>query len=410
MNTIINAGSNLPHTSNINRNHSISGVSYTKPIKQDVFFTALNKPYKLAKAKSEKDIPDDANIFLFTSDAKVKLPPGRDAKECILSDKGFGFWTRFFGGEEANGMVLKSNHVDYAHGDLTLNRRTKGLIEVDNAEVNQLENVTMVILKNNANVKFIDKVDNIDAFDSTMGNVNIEDAIHLNGNCKLDSIKAYTVIAYPGDYIKNSDTNLIACKENKNKPGVYTIVDNAKAAIGAEFTQAKVGKLKANDLIFNDSIGDDIEANCSLEFSNSVVNHLKLGAVKKMSDCKIKRFDLDNAATDLKMFGKIQIDQMNLRNDEGTIFIFPKTTELGEKVDNYIKELNIVNDYPCPNPRPRIKIQGPIDIEKIEFKNNAGVIDITRPEDPNKPIKIINGYLNYDAPESPVPKIDDMDV
>ena len=44
MNTIINAGSNLPHTSNINRNHSISGVSYTKPIKQDVFFTALNKP------------------------------------------------------------------------------------------------------------------------------------------------------------------------------------------------------------------------------------------------------------------------------------------------------------------------------------------------------------------------------
>ena len=410
MNTIINACSNIQHNSNINRNNSVCGLSSTKPVKQDVFFTSLNKPFKLAKAKSEKDIPDDANIFLFTSDAKVKLPEGRNAKECILSDKGFGFWTRFFGGEEANNMILKSNHVDYAHGDLTLNRTTRGQIEVDNADVNQIESVSMVILKNNANVKFINNVDNIDAYDSTMGDVKINDAIHLNGNTSSDFIKAYTIVAYPGDYIKNSDSNLLACKENKNKPGVYTVVDNAKAAMGAECTQANVGKLKAHDLIFKDSIGNDIQADCGLEFSNSVVNHLKLGTIKKMSDCKIKRFDLENTATDLKMYGKIQIDKLNLRNDEGTLFIFPKTTEFGEKIDNYIKEINIVNDYPCPNPRPKLKIQGPIDIDKVVFCNNFRMLEVTRPEDPKKPIKIINGIIKYDAPESPVPTIDDMDV
>ncbi len=410
MNTRIDAGINNSYRNNTTQIKSSITPSFSKAVKNDIFFKALNKPFKLANAKTIKDIPADANIFLFTCDSKVKLPEGRDAKECILSDKGVGFWTRFFSGDDANKMILKSNNVEYAHGDLASNRTTQGVIELDNANVNQIEKVSMVNLKNNSNVKFIDNVDNIDAFDSTMGDVKISGAIHLNGNTKSDSLKAYTVIAYPGDYIKKSHTNFLACKENKNKAGVYAIVDEAVANEGAEITQAKVGKLKAHDLIFNDSIGDHIEGDYGLEFNNSVVNYLKLGKIKKMEDCRIKKFDLDNTVTDLKLFGKIQIDELNLKNDEGTLFIFPKNTEFGEKVPNYIKHINIVNDYVCPNPRPKIKIQGPIDIERVEFCNNFGMLEVTRPEDPKKPIKIINGIIKYDAPEDPIPQVDDIDI
>ncbi len=377
--------------------------------KQDIYFKGLSKPYNMSKAKKQEDIPEDANIFLFNCKSTVNLPEGRSAKECILTDKGFGFWARFFGSDDANKMLLKNNDVEYAHGDLTGEKKTCGVIEVDNSNVNQIENVTMVRLKNNANVNFIDNVDEIDAFDSTMGDVKIKGAIHLNGNTKSDKLKAYTVVTYPGDIVNNSESNFLACKEDINQPDTYSQVNNANASIAADITQAKIGTLKTGDLIFNNSQGNHVEANYGVEFNNSVVDYLKIGTVKRMSGCKIKKFDLINTGNDIKFYDKVQIDELNLSNDEAKLFIIPKPS-WGEKSNNYIKTLNIKNDYKCPSPRPRIKIQGPINIDKVVFYNNFGVLEVTQKENHEKPIYVVNGIVKYNVPTEPIPDCDDLDI
>ena len=405
-------GSNINTMSLHNSSCKVSGIyNKTNPLKNDVFFKAsnLSKPYNLTKAKSQKDIPDDANIFLFTPKSSVYLPEGRSAKECILSDKGFGFWTKFFGGEEANTMRLKRNDVDYAHGDLIDERRVSGVIEVDDSKVNQIENVTMVKLKNNADVRFIDKVDELDAFDSNMGEVTVSGSIHLNGNTSSDKLRAYTVVAYPGDKIGDVKSNLLACKSDVNLPNRFTEIGNAVATEGAEVSQTKIKKLKTKDLMFNNSLGGDVEAVSALEFNNSVVDHLKLSCVKKMSGCKIKKFDFTNVGNELKLYDKIQIDELNLDNEESKLFVFPKT-EWGNKSDSYIKNINIKTDVSCPNPRPKLKIQGDINIERVMFHNSPGVLELTRPKDPERPIKVINGIVTYNVPSEPVPEIDDLDV
>ena len=402
-----NISSHNSNRYNITNNYiSRSHMLRTNVKQNDVFFRGLSKTYNLAKANKQEDIPDDANIFLFNCKTKVHLPEGRSAKECILTDKGFGFWAKFFGGEEANKMLLKKNDVEYAHGDLTGDRRTCGLIEVDNANVNQIDNVTNVVLKNNANVSYIDKVDELDAYDSTLGDVSIKGAIHLNGNTKSDNLKAYTVIAYPGDKINTVKSQFIGLKPNINDVNAYSEVKDVIADLGADITQAKVDNLKTKDLIFNDSIGKNIDAIYGVDFKNSVVDYLKLAVVKKMSGCKINKFDLTGSSPNLKLYDKVQINEFNIKNDELNLFVFPKR-DLGEGTNNYIKRINI--DSP-EDSYPKIKIQGDIDIDIIEFKNQPGTVDMTKSKNPKKPIKVINGFLNYDAPLSQVPEIDDLDV
>lgn len=402
---------NVNYSKNYNiTNHYINNSLLHKTAPQnDLFFKGLSKPYNLSKAKKQEDIPDDANIFLFNCKNTVNLPEGRSAKECILSDKGFGFWSKFFNGEDGNKMLLKKNDVEYAHGDLTDDNRTCGIIEVDNSNVNQIDNVTNVRLKNNANVNFIDKVDEIDAFDSTMGDVSIKGAIHLNGNTKSDKLKAFTVVAYPGDKIGKVESTFLACKENLNKSNTFSEVDDAYAESGADITQGKIKKLKTKDLIFNNSLGGEIDAAYGIEFNNSAVDHLKLNCVKKMTGCKIKKFDLNNTSNELKFYDKVQIDELNLNNDESTFFIFPKQ-EWGEKTNNYIKTINIKTMPPYENPRPKLKIQGDIDIEKVVFHNSPGRLELTRAEDPDRKIKVINGYVKYNVPPDPVPDCDDLDL
>ena len=106
-----------------------------------------------------------------------------------------------------------------------------------------------------------------------------------------DKLRAYTVVAYPGDKIGDVKSNLLACKSDVNLPNRFTEIGNAVATEGAEVSQTKIKKLKTKDLMFNNSLGGDVEAVSALEFNNSVVDHLKLSCVKKMSGCKIKKFD-----------------------------------------------------------------------------------------------------------------------
>lgn len=381
---------------------------HTLPLKQDAFFCGLNKPYNMSNAKTVNDIPEDANIFLFNCDNKLSIPEDREIKECILTDKGFSFWKRLTNGEDGNLMKLKNNNVEYAHGDLVENHTTYGVIEANNSNIKQIEGVTMLRLKNNSKVDFINKIDNMDAFDSTIGEASIKNSIHLNGNCKADNLEAFTVIAYPGDIIDKISSNMLGCKSDENKPDKYVIVNEANIKEGTELSQTKINKLKTKDLIMNNAVAKEIDAAYGLQIDNAAVDYLKLARVVNLTNCKLKKFDLLDTSSGVKFNDKIQIDELNIYDDTAKLFFFPKD-EWGNKTNNYIKKINVTEQEGCIYHDPKLKIQGDIDIDTVEFKFRPGLLELTRPEDPKKHIKVINGFIRYNAPKDVPPQEDDIE-
>ncbi len=408
MDIITNSFCNRVNERSLKNNLHKGNIKQTLPLKQDTFFSGLNKPYNMSKAKSSKDIPEDANIFLFNCDNKLSIPPDREIKECILTDKGFGFWKRLADGEDGNIMKLKNNNIEYAHGDLTENHRTFGVIEVDNSNVKQIEGVTMLRLKNNSRVGYINQIDEMDAFDSTIGDATVKNAIHLNGNCSANNLKAFTVIAYPGDKIDKISSNMLGCKSDENKPNEYVIVNEANVEEGTELSQVKINKLKTKDLMMNNAVAKDIDAAYGLQIENAAVDHLKLARVVNLTNCKLKTFDLLDAASGVKFNNKIQIDEFNIYDDVAKLFFFPKD-EWGNKTNNYIKKINVTEQEGCIYGDPKLKIQGDIDIGTIEFKYRPGVLELTRNYDPNKHIEVINGSVKYNAPKDKPPEEDDIE-
>ena len=412
MNNIINSYSNnivLP------KNHN-SLASYrhirTSPAVNDVFFSGYNKTFKLSRAKSIKDIPKDANIFLFDSKNKLTIPPEQQIKECIITDKELGFWKKMTIGEEGNVMKLKNNTVEYAHGDITDKGRTCALIEADNSNIKQIEGVESINLRNNSNVDYIDNVGYLNAYDSNIGVANVEHGIHLNGNCNADKLNAkYSVTITPGDTVNKATGTWVACKGDINMPEKYSIIDKIEASEGAEITQAKVtGKAKTKDIIVDNAIANEIEADYALSFNNSVVENLKLANVNKMTDSKINKFDLRFANNGVRFENKVQINELNLHDDNSKLFFFPKT-QWGEKTDNYIKKIIVgkEKDYYLFSDKPTLKIQGDINIGAIVFKDGTGKVEVVGPQKTEKPIKVINGYIKYDAPKEIPPTNEDFD-
>ena len=409
MDRIANSYCNRVNERSLKNNLHKGNIKQTLPLKQDTFFGGLNKPYNMSKAKSSKDIPEDANIFLFNCDNKLSIPEDREIKECILTDKGFGFWKRLAGGEDGNSMLLKNNNVEYAHGDLTENHRTFGLIEADNSNVKQIEGVTMLRLKNNSKVDFINQVDNMDAFDSTIGDATVKKAIHLNGNCNADNLKAFTVIAYPGDKIDKISSNMLGCKSDENKTNEYVMVNEADVKEGTELSQAKINKLKTKDLIMNNSVAKEIDAAYGLQVNNAAIDHLKLARVVNLTNCKINKFDLLDASSGVKFNDKTQIEEFNIYDDVAKLFFFPKD-EWGNKTNNYIKKINITEQEGCIYQNPKLKIQGDINIDTVEFKFRPGLLELTGDENPNKRIKVINGFIKFNVPKEKPPEEDDIEI
>lgn len=411
MNNRVNSYPNAISTAGVNRLKAVNNrvcTANTIPMKNDVFFCGLNKPFNLSDVKKSEDIPKDANIFLFNCNNKLSIPEDQDIKECIITDKGFNFWRQLLSSDDTNTMRLKNNTVEYAHGDLTSRSRTRGVIELDNSNVRQIEGVTMVRLKNNSKADFIDKVNDIDAFDSKIGEAKIENAIHMNGNCEAGSLSAYTVISYPGDKIGKIKTNLLGCKGDSNKPDSYNVVDEVVADEAAEITQTRINKIKTKNLVLNNTIAKEVDANSCMFFNNGVVDHFKVAAVDKMTDSKINRFDLTNARQGVKFYDNVQIEELNLYDDVAQLFFFPKT-QWGNKTNNYINKITVQKEEGCIFGNPKLRIQGDVDVGMVEFRDGTGLVELTRPENPEKPIRVINGYIKYDVPKIEPPKFEDAD-
>lgn len=405
---------NMPQIKNSGASSSTLNTRYTPKIKNDVFFKGLNKVCTLSKVKSLKNIPKDANIFIFDCNNKLSIPSNQQIKECIITDKNLGFWKRMTVGEDANVMKLKDNTVEYAHGDITDKKRTCGIIDANNSKIKQVENVDKVNLNNNSEINYIDNVGYINAKDSKIGTAKAEHVIELNGNCEADSLDAnYTVVITPGDRVNKASGIWVACKSDINTPDKYSIVHEINAAEGAELSQTKVtGKAKTKDLMMDNAIANEVEADYALSFNNSVVDNLKLANVNKMTDSKINKFDLYFANNGVRFENKVQINELKIHDDNSKLFFFPKT-EWGEKTDNYIKKIIIgkdnENDSFLFNDKPTLKIQGDINIDTIIFKEGTGKVEVVGPQKTEKPINVINGYVKYNAPKEVAPTNEDFD-
>lgn len=415
MNNIANSYMNNIGMPKIKHSEALSSTLNTQHasrVKNDVFFKGLNKTFTLSKAKSLKDIPKDANIFIFDCKNKLTIPSEQEIKECIITDKNLGFWKKMTVGEDGNVMKLKNNTVEYAHGDITDKKRTCGVIDANNSKINQIENVNTVNLKNNSDVGYIDNVGYINAYNSKIGTANAEHVITLNGDCEADSLSAkYTVAIYPGDKVNKASGIWVACKSDASTPYKYSIIHDLDAAEGAEISQAKVtGKAKTKDLIIDNAIANEVEAAYALTFNNSVVDNLKLANVNKMTDSKINKFDLYFANNGVRFENKVQINELKIHDDNSKLFFFPKK-EWGKNTDNYIKKIIIGNDNDSYilSGKPTIKIQGDINIDTIIFKQGTGKVEVVGPQKTEKPINVINGYIKYDAPKEIPPTNEDFD-
>ena len=279
----------------------------TVPMKNDVFFSGFNKVFRMDKARSLKDIPEDANIFLFSCKSKFSLPEGREAKECILTDKGISFWDKFLNGEEANVMKLKNNKVDYIHGDLSDSGVVCGLIDADNSQINQIENISHVKLKNNSAAKLITGADEINISNSMVGTANVKKVIESQGNMIAEDIKGFNIITTPGDKIEKAVASFINCLQAPDTPNKYTKIANAEATMGANISQAKIKELKTKDLVLKDSVVENLDAEACLEFENSVVHNFKIDTIRSLTGCKSKNFYLNGSNPVAILNGKIYI-------------------------------------------------------------------------------------------------------
>ena len=158
----------------------------------------------------------------------------------------------------------------------------------------------------------------------------------------------------------------------------------------------------------NNSVAKEIDAAYGLQINNAAIDHLKLARVVNLTNCKINTFDLLDASSGVKFNDKTQIDEFNIYDDVAKLFFFPKD-EWGNKTNNYIKKINVTEQEGCIYGDPKLKIQGDIDIGTIEFKFRPGVLELTRDDDPNKRIKVINGSVTYNAPKDAPPEEDDIE-
>lgn len=392
------------------------GVKYSNNItnnalnhsKGDVFFRAMNKAFIMSKAKTVKDIPNDANIFIFSCKNKLNFPEGRSAKECILTEKGFGFWKRFFGGNEANTVNLKRNNVGYIHGEATDSGVICGNLNISACKVDQIENISNVLVANRSNVGFVNQVDELAVKNSKVTNVNDVKRLTVEGTSRVDNVSVYNVSLVPGTKVKKLSSENLLCSADPNSPNKYTEIDEADIQNGAEIYQSKIKKIKTKELIIKDSVVDNLNVEGCLEFDNSVVKNFEIYDIKKLSDCKATNILLKGYDPEICMYGKTQIDNFDIKGSNVKLFVFPKK-EWDKPVDNYIKKVKVLSEY-AETETPKVRIQGDINIGSVEFEKNPGIVEMTipEPENPHKRINVINGYIRYNCPVQEVPKNEEI--
>lgn len=398
---------------NNNRNNKVSSprITISNPdLKKDMFFNGINKVFTLSKAKSENDIPKDANIFIFDYKTKLKIPPEQNIKECILSDKNIGFWKSLSLSEDDLSIKLKDNNVEYAHGDVSNPRKpTYGIIELDNSYVKQIAGVTKVRLKNNSKADYIDNVDGVHVFDSKVGTIKTMGHVLIGkGGYVENSTANFGTYIYPEAKANKVTGDLIICYGDDEHTDLYSEINELTTDGDANINQSKIKDLNAGDLTLKNSVADHAKANYALEFSNNVIDHLELGDVVKMSDTKVRRFDLKNCTKGLCLEGKIQIDELNIYDDDVKLFFYPKS-EWGKKNDNYIKRINVAANNPKLqySDKPVLRLQGDMNIGTVVFENGTGKVEVVGPK-AGKLQRVINGFAKYNMPKIKPPDPDEI--
>jgi len=391
-------------------NTSSCWLPTTKELKKDVFFKGINKSFVMENAKSSKDVPEDANIFIFSRKSKLGLPEGREAKECILTEKGFSFLKKFFKSEDDNTLKLKNNKVDYVHGDFNDGACVCGVVDADNSEINQIENIAIVNLKNGTDVKLIDNVEELTVSDSKVDTANVKWVIKLNGNSEANKLKAHNLSVQPGNKVGEINSMFFTCKEDMNNPDKYAEIQTVLAEEGAEVSQSKINSLKTKQLMLKDSKINNLYAEDCMRFENSVIDNFETYNVREMRGAKINKMYLKGVEPVLSLHDKTQIENLTIKDSVAQIFVYPKK-DWDKPVDNYIKKIKIESDfYDTPDQTPRLKIQGNIDVDEVVFAKKPGMVEMTKKENPSKHIKVINGYIKYNVPMQQPPQIEDIDV
>jgi len=375
----------------INKKHNIQN-NYVNliPLKSDIFFNGMKKTYDMDKAKTEGDIPKDANIFITSPKTKVKFPIGFNANEIIQTTKGMSWLDRQFSGDDSNKINLQDAEIGYVHG-LPSEKKNIGCLELDNTNVDQVENIPKVTLNNNSHVNYINDVGTVIARDSSAGIVSAKSLYVPSPGSKFEEVNVYSLNC-PPDVTKDSNT--------------YTEITNVNATGGVGIDQVRVtGDLTTPQLTMTNSFANNVKASYCTEFKNSEVKNMTLANVKKLDGCKADKLNLSGVDTAVIFDNRTQIKELNIQNGTAKLFI-TKEKEWDKPLNNYIKKINVsTNKY--LGGIPLVKIQGGINVEEINFVDTPGIVEFTKGEKYCPNVKINNGTAKYGVPTE-VP-VDDND-
>src|SRR5574344_1470688 len=117
MNLINNVNFSTINNTKLNRSNNVTTNNIKlSSLNQDVFFKGDSKTYERKKARSPRDIPSDATIFISGAKDRVKYPRGFKADEIRQTMDGMSWLERKLQDDEVNILNLEDANVGKVRG------------------------------------------------------------------------------------------------------------------------------------------------------------------------------------------------------------------------------------------------------------------------------------------------------
>lgn len=391
MNLINNVNFSTINNSKLNRsNNVVSNNIKLKSLNQDVFFKGDSKTYEMKKARSPRDIPSDATIFISGAKDRVKYPRGFKADEIRQTMDGMSWLERKLQDDEVNILNLEDATVGKVRG---MGSKFRGCINVQTSKIDQLENFPTIEIIDNSDVNYIDNVERMKASDSRIGDItNLKGIAEMN-HCDIDTAKGFNLHIANESKVKDVKTKIFSCIQDEDQNG-YNKVGSVEAEWAASIHDCKADSINAHELAMKNSFVKNLYADYCMEFDNNVIENMTLANVNHLKNCKAKNLAITCICPAVEFVNKTQIDELNLPHpgSAGAKIFINSEKEWGKDPNNYIHKINVSGD------KPVLKIQGGIGIQEINFEKEGGIVQFTQKEDKCPRVKITNGTAIYGVP------------
>src|SRR5574344_1861666 len=208
MNLINNVNFSTINNSKLNSsNNVVTNNVKLSSINNDVFFKGDNKTYELKKARTPRDIPSDAKIFVSGAKDRVKYPKGFKANEIRQTMDGMRWIERTLQDDDANILNLEDATIGKVKG---IGSKFRGCINVQNSKIDQLENFPNIEITDNSDINSINNVERLKAYDSKLGDITNLKGVAEVYNCNIDSAKGFNLILHDGSKIKEAKTKIFS--------------------------------------------------------------------------------------------------------------------------------------------------------------------------------------------------------